>query len=340
MNVASGPRARWQAALSALGLSTRAFARQAGVSHTYLYSIMNGRVCPSAEIKALLLSLLGASDPEAFFSPPKPVSQPDPPVVCKRCHSLRTTRSGLSNGAQRYRCRDCGCVFLDNRSPYRGRLPIHTASAVMQRFFAAETLGSLCRFVRNTERMFISLSGLESLVTRYSRLAVRLTSDIFPTLGPLWCLECTAFTSGRTLAVTDIIDLSTGFLIATDLLPPVVKNERESVIQKAYRLTGSKPTSVLFGPALLASDHLFGFNSRQYSAGAVSQPDHLALLSRFQTLAQDRTKLITRRLNYDAFEAGDLLCSAWRVHHNFLSGALPPFPGPYQSWSDILNERG
>lgn len=34
-------------------------------------------------------------------------------VSCKNCQSIKTIKSGLVNGKQRYKCKECGCHFVE-----------------------------------------------------------------------------------------------------------------------------------------------------------------------------------------------------------------------------------
>ncbi len=331
-------KSNWQTALSSCNLTPRQLAGEAGISHTWLYAIMDGRVVPSDSIKTRLLARLPGHTEGELFPRLPPAPEPSNGVVCKRCHSARTIKSGVFNGNQRYQCRDCGCVFINNSSVLHGRLPVEAVAFVLERFFEAEPLDSICQLVEQSGQGRISMSGIENLVSRFSRQAVKLTGDILPPLSPLWILQCISIPAERPVAVLDVLDMNSGFVIASDLVPDYIENDRENVVRKAVRLAGSKPETLVLGLGFAAFGSDLAMAVENSMRKVRFERHHWELLSKFSERVNARTSLISRRLNFASLASGRLICSAWRVHYNFLSGFNPAGVSPFNSWLDIIME--
>ncbi|MDD5702421.1 MAG: hypothetical protein PHU23_10280, partial [Dehalococcoidales bacterium] len=338
LNDAAKLKSNWQIALSSCNLTPRRLAGETGISHTWLYAIMGGRVVPSDSIKTRLLARLPGYTGSELFPLLPPAPKPSNGVVCKRCHSARTIKSGVFNGNQRYQCRDCGCVFINSGSVLRGRLPVEAVATVLERFFEAESLASICRLVEESGQVRISMSGIENLVSRFSRQALKLTGDILPPLSSQWILQCTSIPAERPVAVLDVLDMNSGFIIASDLVPACIEKDRENVVQKAVRLAGSWPESLVLGLGFASFGPDLAMAVENTMRKVNFERHHWELLSKFSERVDPRTRLISRRLSCGSLASGRLICSAWRVHYNFLSGFNPAGVSRFNSWRDIIVE--
>ena len=255
-------------------------------------------------------------------------------LTCKRCHSDRIIKSGVLQGNQRYQCKDCGCVFIANSAPLHGRLPVPVLVDVMESFFKGLSLDSIRTSLEDSQGLPATVAGLEKVIYRFARKALRLAENIIPRLHPIWILD-TAFINGPSpICLLDVLDPDSGFIIASDVLPQHLERDRESVVKKAFRVSGSLPQKVLIGPGLL---EYAGYESDESPLETGLSPHKLTVLSRYQAARNTRTLLAARRLNFDSLSNLRFICSAWRVHYNFLSGFKPARFSDYNSWLDIIN---
>jgi hypothetical protein len=256
-------------------------------------------------------------------------------AVCKRCNSPRIIKSGFFHNIQRYCCKDCGSVFILNQAPFHSRLPVAAVVITLERFFAGEPLDSIRRLLADNLGIQPTVTALEKMVYRFSSRAVELAGDITPDVGPRWFLEGDSFDGARPVVILDVLDLRTGFLIASDLVPDYAEKDRESVLQRALRVTGSTPELLIVSPLLLEEyvddDLKTGFADTRLKK--VQQ----AILQNYRRLAVARTVMVSRRLNFDSIANCRLLCSAWRIHYNFLSGLQPEAISRYNTWLDIVS---
>ncbi len=319
----------WLSALSETGLSLRALARDAGISHTYLRQIIDGQKNPSEPIRQRLLDRLKNYRPEDLFVP---LIKAAPPVLCKRCNGPNTIKSGLLQGLQRFQCKDCGCVFISNDAPLHGRLPAAVAVSVMEMFFAGDSLASIRTLLEDTQGLQVTVSGLEKMIYRLSRKAVKFAGDILPEVHDLWVLDGAYIPGSEDAVILDILDIDSGFIIASDVIrQDYAEKDRESVLQKALRITGLTPAILIMGPGVSSEypdvEDSSGFQRIEYN---LAQEAHVR---RYVDLLPAKTLLLARRLSFDSINNQRLLSAAWRVHFNF--GVA--FPSPYRSWLDILN---
>ncbi len=327
----------WQTALSETGLSLRALARQTGISHTYLREIVSGQKSPSEPIRLRLLARLPNYRSEDLFVSPIPSVQSAPAVICKRCRGPHTIKSGVFQDNQRYQCKDCGCVFIDNSAPLHGRLPAAAALSVMQLFFAGESLDSIRTLLDESQGLQITVTGIEKIVYRLARKAVKLAGDILPEMHGQWVLEGGQVTGAQIVLVLDVLDRDSGFLIASDVIRLDYKEkDRESVLEKASHITGLTPEFIM-GPGLYSE-----YQDEDLEAAASfhiieNDPRQEANLHQYADLLPAKMYLLGRRMSFDSIANQRLLCAAWRVHYNFLGGFEPAFSSPYRSWLDILN---
>jgi transcriptional regulator with XRE-family HTH domain len=68
--------------------------------------------------------------------------------------------------------------------------------------------------------------------------------------------------------------------------------------------------------------------------------DQHILIKNFRHSALARTNIISRRLLFDSLSNCRLICSAWRVHYNFLSDSKPIADSRYRTWLDIITSTG
>jgi hypothetical protein len=339
MSTVTNSQSTWQTALSAAGLSLRALARETGISHTYMRAIIAAQKLPSEPVRLRLLARLKNYRAEDLFGPLAPPVQSAPAVLCKRCRGPHTLKSGFFQGIQRYQCRDCGCVFIANQAPLHGRLPVAAAAGVMELFFTGETLDAIRTRLQASQGLQVTVTGLEKMVYRLARKAVKLAGDILPEVQGRWVLDGAQIPGVQPVLIMDVLDSDSGFIIASDVIRQDYKEkDRESVLQKAVHITGLTPETLILGIGLSSQDP-----DLAASAGLPviqCNPAQEANLRRYAALLTAKTLLLSRRMSFDSIANQRLLCAAWRVHYNFLSAFKPAFRAPYQSWLDILNAAG
>jgi hypothetical protein len=255
-------------------------------------------------------------------------------VLCKRCRSTRIIKSGTRRGDQRYQCKDCGCVFLDNSAPLHGRVPIHLLVSILERFFSGMPLDFI-RTCLETDGVPITITGLEKIIYRFARKAVSLTADIRPELRSPWILEGVSISADHPFCLLDILDSASGFILASDIIPDFAEREQEAIVQKALKTAGSAPERLILGPDL---SWIFEDSQSSDSPPAVAlSPENEACLRGYQAAAGIRTLLVSHRLNFDSLTNIRLICAAWRVNYNFLSEFKPVGLSVYNNWLDIVN---
>ncbi len=258
-----------------------------------------------------------------------------PGIACKRCHSGRIIKRGRFLGSQRYQCKDCGCVFVDNQAPLRGRLPVEAVVTVMEHFFAGEPLDSIRILIEDSPGVSVTVAGLEKVVSRFARKAVRIAGDIVPPVHSRWLLEGAVLPGAQPVCILDVLDLDSGFIIASDLITPFRERDRASVVRKALQVTGSTPEMIILGTALSLDFLDKGQITRL--AEISFTPRQASVLQTYEELKNTRTLLLSRRLNFDSITNNRLFCAAWRVHYNFLGDCKPAGRSQFNSWMDIVN---
>jgi transposase-like protein len=328
----------WQTALATTGLSLRALARQTGISHTYLRAIVAGHQLPSEPIRLRLLACFKNYRSEDLFGALIPAAQTSLAITtCKRCSSPRTIKSGLFQGIQRYQCKDCGCVFIDNLSPLHGRLPAAVAVSVMELFFAGEPLSSIRTLVQESQGIQVSITGLEKMIYRLARKAVKLTEDILPEIHSQWVLDGAEIPGAQPVTVLDILDLDSGFIISSDVVrQDYAEKDRESVLQKALHITGITPDVIILGPTA-AAEYLEDPEDSASVQRIEYNSSQEANICRYSDSMTSKIRLLSQRVNFDSITNHRLLSAAWRVNYNLLSDIKLAAGSPYQSWADIIN---
>jgi transcriptional regulator with XRE-family HTH domain len=277
------------------------------------------------------------------------ITQNSPLPPCKRCRSPHIIKKGFSNGVsggrdQRYQCKYCGCVFLNNGALLNGRFPLELAAVVMERFFSGESLDSTRTSLDASHGVSLTVAALEKIIYRFCRKAVDLADEFMPDLYPRWLLESTLIPGARTACVLDVLDPETGYLIASDVIPgDYVEKERETVVQKALRLTGLTPEKIDLGPEYLelymeADDEEYeDDDAASYSEYTASQQAHYEHYVKSRAV---RTIILSRRLNFDSLTNMRLISSAWRIQYNFGFPFNLPIPSNSVSSSSNCSNVG
>jgi hypothetical protein len=255
-------------------------------------------------------------------------------VLCKRCLSSRIIKSGMLQGSQRYQCKDCGCVFINNAAPLHGRLPVSLLAEVMESFFTGLPLDSIRSAVLENQGIPVTITGLEKIIYRLARKAVRLIGDTLPELHPLWVIEGSLIPGDKPLCLLDVLDSDTGFIIASDVIPDFAEKSSVSVVKNALHISSVTPDKIVIGPFLLElclnSLDFVGLTEVPFT------PQQELSIVKYQAASLIRLQIVARRLNFDSLSNIRLINAAWRVHYSFLTGAKPAGLSACNSWLDVI----
>ena len=76
----------------------------------------------------------------------KPISSKKATIQCKKCESTKFVKSGIVNGNQRYKCKQCGCQFQPNR--HKGK-PESTKKLAILLYLCGLSMRTISKIVKS-----------------------------------------------------------------------------------------------------------------------------------------------------------------------------------------------
>lgn len=260
-----------------------------------------------------------------------------PNLACRYCGSSHTVRYGSTwRKKQRYLCHGCEKTFVDNGAAPGMKSPVCVIASALAWFYQdAAPLHAIQRSLLKEYGVQSDHSNIRRWIIRYTRQAVMALAGVRPHVGQEWVVHETCFftpmSRSRTAWLWDVIDIQTGFLLASGF--STAKREAldfEALFDLAVRRAGTKP-EVLFADMVLPPQE--GLKIRVPTTSA----------RKTLKLLKDRTLILQRLIDK---RTAHLAVSGWAVHYNFfrqspeLKGRTPAsaagLDSPFKNWTDVV----
>ena len=273
-------------------------------------------------------------------------------ITCRYCGSEIIWKYGHNrNQVQRYKCADCGKVFLEKDTLSKMRVAIRQLGDVIGQYYGGMSLKELRRQFQQQHGILPSRSSFDRWLEKFSKIAVNEAEKYHPKVSGKWLAdECVLKIGGKNVWCWDIIDKDTRFLLATHLSPTRTTQDARELMEKAAKVANRTPNVVITDALRAYIDGIelaFGSETKHIQ----SQPFTTAELStniieRWHSTLRTRTDIMRGLKSLDTAQA---LLDGWLVHYNYfrphesLSDKTPAEVAgvrfPFKNWLDVIESQ-
>lgn len=167
-------------------------------------------------------------------------------VTCKYCRSIKTRKYGIVEGIQRYFCNDCKRKFSPNRQTFRMKTPVDQVAFAMDQYYQGMSINIVRNQLETRYGNYPSSKTVYGWITKYTLEAIRQFKDYYLEVGDIWtAYEAVVSLDSTDYRCIDIIDMKTGYLLVTKLLPMHGKPDISDPLEKASARAGKSPKKFL-----------------------------------------------------------------------------------------------
>ena len=243
-----------------------------------------------------------------MFPTPAPVIPPN--VRCKKCGERHLARYGLRKQRQRYLCRDCDSVFLDNGALPRMRYQVEVVGDAVPLFYEGLSLNAICRQLRQTWGVFPADSNVYEWVVRFTTKAVQAAKDLRAKVGDEWVADETVLKiGGENCWFWDVMDTRTRFLLSSHLTASRFNEDAKTVMERA----GKAPKKIVTDRLKAYLDGIekaFGADSEHVQSQGIRAEVNSNLIERFHGSLKARSKVMR---GMQSRETAKLVLEGWLV---------------------------
>ncbi len=295
------------------------------------------------------------SDDSVFIEPNyKMRFRIDDALRCKFCGSVKVVKNGSFHGVQRWLCRACGRLFVDNQAIPKMHTPTSEVSLAIESYFTGTSLNRIRDKLDQQYNDKPSDSSIYSWVTRFSKIAIDKANKYTPKVGDTWIADETvigvAGEKGYKIWVWDIIDSETRFLLATHMSLTRTTKDAQILMRKAYEKAEKAPKTIItdrLAAYLDGIELVFGADTQHLPSQPFVDKDFSTnLIERFQGTLKDRTKVMR---GFKKLSSARLILDGWITHYNFfrthesLGDKTPAevtgINFPFKNWREVVESQ-
>ncbi len=274
------------------------------------------------------------------------------PIKCRYCGFDIIWKYGKNrNGDQRYKCPQCGKVFLNVDTLPKMRVSVRQLGDVMGQYYGGMSYKELRRQFKQQHDTDMSRSSFHRWLTKFSKVATDEALKYHPEVGDTWIAdECVLHIGGRKIWCWDIIDSDTRFLIATYLSPTRKTKDAKKLMEKAYKIVGKAPKVIItdaLGSYLDGIELVFGGDTKHIQSKPFAKSDlSTNKIERWHSTLRMREGIMRGLKSLPTAQA---LLDGWLVHYNFfrthesLDEKTPAEAAgikfPYDDWLDLIEAQ-
>lgn len=274
------------------------------------------------------------------------------PLPCKHCASADVVKHGHTGRMkQRYYCRSCGRTFLDNAAPPGMRFQVPVIASTLNSFYEGASLGDARQFLQLEYGVRPDHSSIHRWIMRYTQLAAVRVAGLVPVAGQEWVALSSeppfSLADGTATEILDVVDLITGFLLATRLSFERTGRGVPGILELSAGRAGKWPDRVL------TNSSEFNESIRNGDPRLQKLPEHISAhiqiesppkkVNQVRAWLRNRTAVLAE---LTTSHTAQIVLAGWAVHYNFfrahsaLNGETPAARAgitvPFKNWADVV----
>ncbi len=280
----------------------------------------------------------------AEFTEPKTVNCPD-------CESARVVKIGTRNGYQRYLCRACSKKSHANGKAKGRRFPADQMGAAIRMFYSGMSYQQIAESMGTTYDIpEPSKATIYQWVRDYTKDALKEMERHPAHTGGRWAVDEMQLDVGRQQYwIWNVMDESTGYLLASHLTKERDARSAEAVLKKAAAAATETPRTVktdqwpYYVPAV---KKVFPRTRHIRPPGGGKLEDIKNPSERVRGLFRQRTRTLRE---FGSKEKGQLYLDGWTLDYNLFrdhesTGGKPPGQAAkvnptFNEWADVVKGR-
>jgi len=274
------------------------------------------------------------------------------PVKCRYCGFDIIWKYGKNrNSEQRYKCPQCGKVFLNTDALPKMSVTVRQLGDVIGQYYGGLSYKELRRQFKQQHDTDMSRSSFHRWLTKYSKIAVDEANKHKPEVGDVWLAdECVLKIGGRKIWCWDIIDSDTRYLIATYLSPTRTTQDAKKLMEKAYEITGKAPKVIITDSLRSYLDGIelvFGADTKHIQGKPFEKGDlSTNKIERWHSTLRTREGIMRGLKSLPTAQA---LLDGWLVHYNYFRpheslddktpAEVAKVKYPFKDWLDVVESQ-
>jgi putative transposase len=246
-------------------------------------------------------------------------SKRDVKPQCKHCGSVNVIRYGYYGGVQRLWCKECRRKFADNKAPPGMKSSTNQIAFTLTMYLEGKTLNNIRQNLQKLYNSYPSDSTLYEWIERFTKKAIAADNKLKPAVGDVWIVLETPLIVGDSEAwFWDVIDIKTGFILASRLCYKRTTGAAEALMIKAVNKAAKLPRVVVtdkLARYLNNIELVFGAETRRMATRTLSTAPGTKLLQKLDSALKARTAIVRRFKNT---KSARTIIRGWPVHYNYL----------------------
>ena len=238
---------------------------------------------------------------------------------CKYCGSSSVIRYGYYSGIQRWWCKECKRKFADNKAPPGMKTPYDEMAFALTMYYEGMSLNIIRRNLQQIYNSYPSDSTLYDWIERFTKKAIAADRKHKPRVGDVWIADETPLMIGdRKAWFWDIIDIKTGFILASRLSSTRSVDTAQALIMKAVKKAKKQPKVVV---SCNLVDYINGIEVKletetgRIAAKTLYTASGIQMVVRLRSSHKARAEIVERFKNISSART---IIQGWPVHHNYL----------------------
>jgi putative transposase len=240
---------------------------------------------------------------------------------CKFCNSRNVVRNGHSRDKeQRYLCKNCGGVFIDNESLPRMQISVQELGEIIGQYYRGMSLKEIREQLKQQHNLEPARSSIDRWLARFSAIAINEAKKSKPQVGDKWIADETVLqVNGKNVWFWDIIESKTRFLLASHISRSRTTRDAQILMEKASEIAGKAPKIVVTDGLRAyqdATERTWGSDTTHIigSPFETSDDENTNLIERFHSTLKTRTEIMR---GLKSLKTAEALLEGWRVHYNY-----------------------
>ena len=272
-------------------------------------------------------------------------------VNCPDCESTHVVKVGTRNGYQRYLCRACSKKFHTNGKAKGRRFPADQMGAAIRMFYSGMSYQQIAENMGRTYDIAEpSKATIYQWVRDYTKDALKEMKRHPAHTGGRWVVdEMQLDVGGQQYWIWNVMDRSTGYLLASHLTKERDARSTLAVLRKAAAAAAEPPRTVKTDRLpyyVLAVKQIFPRARHLQLVGRGNPEDIKNPSKRVQGLFRQRIRTLR---GVGSKEKGQLYLDGWTLDYNlfrdhqFMNGKPPGQAAkvnpPFNEWADVVKGR-
>jgi len=269
-------------------------------------------------------------------------------IRCKYCLSKNIVRFGTYKGIQRYYCHSCKRKFVDNNALPKMKTSVTVIANALNSYYGGMSLDNIVELINQQNGIRLTDAGIHNWVIRFTKEALKKTSDLHPNVGDKWIADETVLKiGGKNVWCWDIIDAKTRYLLAIHLSKTRTTEDARILMEKAQLVAGKPPKLILTDALRAYIDGIeltFGSETKHIQSKPFTDAElSTNLIERFHSTLKTRTDIIR---GFDSMTSSRLLLNGFVFNYNYFRphegidnitpAELAGIKSPYENWTSVV----